>query len=84
MPKSNLAKNILDEKMFYENVASNIRALCARRKITQSMLSKSIGMKYGTLNAKLNLRNTFTINDIYIIAKYFKVEPHFLLMRGGE
>lgn len=54
-------------------VAEEVRALCARRKLTQKALGEVLGYSQPTISDRYNGVTAYTLDDLDRIAAYFDV-----------
>jgi transcriptional regulator with XRE-family HTH domain len=64
-----------------ELVAEEVRALCARRQISQGTLGKVLGISAPQVSMRLRGLITFSVDELGILANYFGVSPAVLV--GG-
>lgn len=64
---------------YREAVASEVRALMGRRRISQTRLAKALGMSQSALSRRLTGVQPFDTDDLYKLAALFDVEVTALL-----
>lgn len=64
-----------------EELAGNVRAELARRRISQLALAPTINMTTKTLGARLRAETSFTVPELLALAAAIDVDPADLLPR---
>ena len=59
--------------------AEEVRALMARRRVSQEVLATVIGVTQTQVSKRLRGRIPFDVDEIELIADYFQVDPRDLL-----
>jgi transcriptional regulator with XRE-family HTH domain len=62
-----------------DRVAARIRGLAGEQGLKQRDLAKALGLGESQISGRLRGRIAFTINEIYILAELFDIEPGELL-----
>lgn len=62
-------------------VASNLRALMARRRVTATLLAKQLGVSQPSMSRRLNGQQAIDVEELVWLADYFEV-PVFTLLEG--
>lgn len=66
-------------------ISQNVRVLIALRGMrSQRELARAVGVEYTNFNAKVRGGTAWTINDIEMLADYFRIKPAALLGDGRE
>ena len=66
-----------------EQVAEEVRALMARRGVTQMQLRDVLGVSQPAISARLHGKVAFDANEIGLLAEFFGVSPGVLFGAGG-
>lgn len=63
--------------------ANKLKGLMVEKKYTQLKLSRELGLSVQSLNAKLNGRNQFTLDEVVEISKILNIEdPRDIFFAG--
>lgn len=66
-----------------ERVAEEVRALMARRRVTQAQLGAVLHMSQVSVSERLHGKTPWTLRDIETLARHFDISPAVLLGVGG-
>ena len=62
-----------------ERVADAVRAECARRRITQHQLAKSLGLSQMAVSRRLSGAVALDVNELYAVAQLLDITPAELI-----
>jgi transcriptional regulator with XRE-family HTH domain len=72
------------EDSYQRRVAAEVRALLARRKLSQRHLARELGYTQPRINRRVNGDVPFAVDELYTIACVLGVEPRDLLPISKE
>lgn len=62
-----------------QDLASNIRAECARQRVSQSKIAEVLGVSQPGVSRRLNGAMPFTVNELFDLANLFNIKVSQLL-----